>query len=139
MRFRLPLPLVIRDAWTIASTSNARDAPPAPASKTKRQRGTPCPAARPLVLPSSLTASRSNSPIVFLERHVRFALRRPSGVLHQGTWRHFRTWRRLPDFHLRSYNLTPYKGQTVRIYFTGVEDNGSQTSFVIDDVRIVVE
>ena len=85
------------------------------------------------------STSRSNSPIVFLERHVRFALRRPSGVLHQGTWRHFRTWRRLPDFHLRSYNLPPYKGQTVRIYFTGVEDNGSQTSFVIDDVRIVVE
>ena len=42
-------------------------------------------------------------------------------------------------YRLKTYDLTPFKGQTVRIYFTAVEDNGSLTSFVIDDVRIAVE
>ena len=33
----------------------------------------------------------------------------------------------------KSFNLTSFKGQTVRIYFLGNEDSSLQTSFVIDD------
>jgi hypothetical protein len=42
-------------------------------------------------------------------------------------------------YKLKTFDLTPYKGQTLRIYFNSVEDNGSFTSFVIDDVQILVE
>ena len=44
-----------------------------------------------------------------------------------------------PGYRLKTYDLTSFKGQAVRIYFTAREDNGSLTSFVIDDVRIAVE
>jgi len=33
----------------------------------------------------------------------------------------------------KTFDLTSFKGQTVRIYFLGVEDSSLQTSFVIDD------
>jgi subtilisin family serine protease len=41
-------------------------------------------------------------------------------------------------FTLRSFNLLAYKGQTVRIYFSGTEDSSLQTSFVIDDTALNV-
>lgn len=37
----------------------------------------------------------------------------------------------------RSLSLTPYKGQSLRIAFESSEDDGSATSFLVDDVRIV--
>ena len=33
----------------------------------------------------------------------------------------------------KTFDVTPFAGQTVRIYFLGVEDSSLQTSFVIDD------
>ncbi len=44
-----------------------------------------------------------------------------------------------PGFVLQSFNLTAYKGRTIRIDLEAVEDNGSVTSFVVDDFAIVVE
>ncbi|MBV1850672.1 M28 family peptidase [Catellatospora tritici] len=41
-------------------------------------------------------------------------------------------------YTLRSYNLSAFAGQTVTIKFTGVEDSGLQTSFVIDDTAVTV-
>ncbi len=41
-------------------------------------------------------------------------------------------------FALHSYNLIAYKGQTIRVYFLGVEDTSLQTSFVIDDTSLNV-
>ena len=38
----------------------------------------------------------------------------------------------------RSFNLTSYKGQTVTVKFTGVEDSSLQTSFVIDDTALSI-
>jgi hypothetical protein len=38
----------------------------------------------------------------------------------------------------KSFDLTAYKGQTVRIYFEGIEGSTVQTSFVIDDVSLTV-
>jgi len=38
-----------------------------------------------------------------------------------------------------SFDLSPYKGRTVRIYFVGTENSSRQTSFVIDDVALNVQ
>jgi hypothetical protein len=39
----------------------------------------------------------------------------------------------------KSFNLIAFKGQTIRIYFLGVEDASLQTSFVIDDTALNVQ
>jgi len=40
---------------------------------------------------------------------------------------------------LRTITLTAFKGQTFKICFQAVEDNGSTTSFVLDDFKLVIE
>jgi len=40
---------------------------------------------------------------------------------------------------LRTFDVTPFKGQTVRIYFLGTEDSSLQTSFVIDDTSCTTQ
>ncbi|MBL8512272.1 MAG: CehA/McbA family metallohydrolase [Betaproteobacteria bacterium] len=42
-------------------------------------------------------------------------------------------------FIQRSFNVSTYKGQTVRVYFEGVEGSQIQTSFIIDDVSLIVQ
>ena len=37
-----------------------------------------------------------------------------------------------------SFDLTPYKGQTVQLYLVGTEDQGLQTSFIMDDFSLDV-
>ena len=37
---------------------------------------------------------------------------------------------------LKTFDLTAYRGQTIRIYFLGTEDSSLQTSFVIDDTAV---
>jgi hypothetical protein len=44
-----------------------------------------------------------------------------------------------PGFQLKSFDVTPFKGQKVRIFFSAKEDEGSTTSFVIDDVKLAIE
>jgi len=39
----------------------------------------------------------------------------------------------------KSFSLAPYIGQTIRVYFLGVEDISLQTSFVIDDTALNVQ
>ena len=39
----------------------------------------------------------------------------------------------------KSFDVTAYKGQTIRVYFLGVEDSSLQTSFVIDDTALNVQ
>ena len=39
---------------------------------------------------------------------------------------------------LRSFNVTAYRGQTIRVYFLGQEDSSLQTSFLIDDTALNV-
>jgi len=38
----------------------------------------------------------------------------------------------------KSFNLLSFKGQTIQIFFKGVEDFTLQTSFVLDDVNLNV-
>ena len=40
---------------------------------------------------------------------------------------------------LKTFDLTAYKGQTIRVYFLGTEDISLQTSFVIDDTAVNVQ
>ena len=44
-----------------------------------------------------------------------------------------------PGFAQQSVDLTEFKGQTVRIEFEATEDDGSVTSFVVDDVAVVAQ
>jgi uncharacterized protein (TIGR03437 family) len=39
----------------------------------------------------------------------------------------------------KSFNVTAYKGQTIRVYFLGSEDSSLQTSFVVDDTALNVQ
>ncbi|HEV7744958.1 MAG TPA: hypothetical protein VGO56_08170 [Pyrinomonadaceae bacterium] len=40
---------------------------------------------------------------------------------------------------LKSFDLSAFKGQTIRVYFLGVEDTSLQTSFLIDDTAVNVQ
>ena len=42
-------------------------------------------------------------------------------------------------YTLRTFDLSAYKGQTIRLMFNGVEDTSAQTSFVLDDVSVKVQ
>ena len=40
---------------------------------------------------------------------------------------------------LKTFDVSAYRGQTIRVYFLGVEDGSLQTSFVIDDTALNVQ
>ena len=40
---------------------------------------------------------------------------------------------------LKTFDLTAFKGQTIRVYFLGTEDSSLQTSFVIDDTSCTTQ
>jgi len=42
-------------------------------------------------------------------------------------------------YTLRTFDVSAYKGQTVRVYFKGTEDSSLQTSFVVDNVSLQVK
>jgi hypothetical protein len=42
-------------------------------------------------------------------------------------------------FVQKTFDLSAYKGQTVRIYFEGVEDASVETSFIVDDVSLTAQ
>jgi len=44
-----------------------------------------------------------------------------------------------PGYQQRSFDVSAYRGQTVRIYLLGVEDYTRQTSFVVDDFALIVQ
>ena len=41
-------------------------------------------------------------------------------------------------YQQKTFNLISFKGQTIQIFFNGVEDSTLQTSFVLDDVTLNV-
>jgi hypothetical protein len=44
-----------------------------------------------------------------------------------------------PGYHLKTVDLSVFHGKTIRIFFQANEDNGSMTSFVLDDFSLVIE
>ena len=43
------------------------------------------------------------------------------------------------SYSLHSFDVSAYKGQTIRVYFQGTEGSQTQTSFLIDDVSLVTQ
>ena len=43
-----------------------------------------------------------------------------------------------PYYHQQTFNLLPYVGQTIRIYFSSVNDSSKVTNFRVDDVSVQV-
>jgi hypothetical protein len=43
------------------------------------------------------------------------------------------------SYVLKTFDVTAFKGQTIRVYFLGTEDSSLQTSFVIDDTAVNVQ
>ncbi len=43
-----------------------------------------------------------------------------------------------PYYHQQTYNLSAYAGQTIRIYFTSINDSSKVTNFRVDDVSVQV-
>ncbi len=39
----------------------------------------------------------------------------------------------------KTFNVSAYKGQTIRVYLLGTEDSSLQTSFVVDDFSLIVQ
>jgi len=44
-----------------------------------------------------------------------------------------------PGFVQKSFDLSAFKGQTIKILLTGAEDSSLQTSFVVDDFGLIVQ
>jgi uncharacterized protein (TIGR03437 family) len=42
-------------------------------------------------------------------------------------------------YSLKSFDVSAFRGQTIRVYFTGSEDSSLQTSFVVDDTALNVQ
>ncbi|MDC0709317.1 S8 family serine peptidase [Stigmatella sp. ncwal1] len=42
------------------------------------------------------------------------------------------------DYVLKTFDLSAYKGQTIRVYFNGVEDASLSTSFFVDDTALTI-
>jgi len=46
---------------------------------------------------------------------------------------------KVSGYVLRTFDVSAYKGQTVRVYFKGTEDSSLQTSFVLDNVSLIAK
>jgi hypothetical protein len=42
------------------------------------------------------------------------------------------------SYALKSFDVSAYKGRTVRVYFEAINDNGNQTSFLVDDAALKI-
>lgn len=69
---------------------------------------------------------------------LRVRLRRPNGQIAR-TLRTYSNLQAAPGFGRQTFDLTDFRGQTLRIELVATEDNGSITSFVVDDFRIIIE
>jgi hypothetical protein len=69
---------------------------------------------------------------------LRVRIRDANGQLLQ-TLKTFSNLQAAPGYTLQSLDLTAFKGRTIRIELEASEDNGSITSFVVDDFAVVLE
>ena len=69
---------------------------------------------------------------------LRVEIRKPSNAVLK-TLATFSNLQAKPGFRLHTYNLTAFKGQTVKFCLSSKEDEGSVTSFVADDFSFVSE
>jgi hypothetical protein len=69
---------------------------------------------------------------------LRVRMRDANGQLLQ-TLKTFSNQNAISGFALQSLDITAFRGRTVRIELEAREDEGSTTSFVVDDFAIIVE
>ena len=69
---------------------------------------------------------------------LKVQVRKPSNAVLR-TLATFSNLQAIPGFQLRTYDITAFKGQTVKICLSSKEDEGSVTSFVADDFSFVTE
>ncbi|GAB2840876.1 M4 family metallopeptidase [Pseudoduganella ginsengisoli] len=55
-----------------------------------------------------------------------------------GTLATYTNLNKATGYTVKSFNLLPYKGQTVTLSFVSTEDSSAQTSFVVDKVRLII-
>jgi hypothetical protein len=68
---------------------------------------------------------------------LRVQVRRANGQVM--TLKTFSNLQAVPGYTQEMVSLTPFKGQTVTIQLVAVEDDGSMTSFLVDDFALVIE
>ncbi len=56
-----------------------------------------------------------------------------------GTLATYSNLNKATGYQMRTFNLLPYKGQTVTLSFAMTEDSSLQTSFVVDKVSVVTQ
>ena len=56
-----------------------------------------------------------------------------------GTLASYTNLNKAPGYQIRTFNLLPYKGQTVTLSFVMNEDQSLQTSFVVDKVSLITQ
>jgi len=68
---------------------------------------------------------------------LKVQVRRANGQLT--TLKTFSNLQAAAGYSLQSFDLTSFKGQTIQIQLVAQEDNGSMTSFIVDDFALVIE
>ena len=56
-----------------------------------------------------------------------------------GTLATYSNLNKATGYQIRTFNLLPYKGQTVTLSFAMNEDSSLQTSFVVDKVSLITQ
>ncbi|HJV61930.1 MAG TPA: M4 family peptidase, partial [Albitalea sp.] len=56
-----------------------------------------------------------------------------------GTLATYSNLNKAAGYSLKSLNMTPYIGKSVKIQFSATEDSSLQTSFVLDDITLTVQ
>jgi Zn-dependent metalloprotease len=100
---------------------------------------------QPVVIPATATAadlsfalhidtSENNAPNIAYDR-MTLTVRNAAGQV-LGTLATYTNLNRAAGYQIRTFNLLPYKGQTVTLNFDMREDYSLQTSFVVDKVSV---
>jgi hypothetical protein len=66
-------------------------------------------------------------------------IRNSAGMTLLATLGTFSNLNRAAGYSLKTFDVTAFKGQTVSVYFLGIEDSSLQTSFVVDDTALNVQ
>jgi hypothetical protein len=46
---------------------------------------------------------------------------------------------RTNGYEQKSFDVSEHKGKAVQVYFRAIEDNGAQTSFMLDDITLTIQ
>jgi hypothetical protein len=70
---------------------------------------------------------------------LKVQVRNSAGTVVPATLATYSNLNSAAGYSLKSFDLTSFRGQTVTIYFEGIEDVSLVTSFVIDDTALNIQ